>query len=73
MKVRLNGREQDVPDGATVLQVLETARMVKPDVPVRRQGIAVEHNREVVPASQLGDVKVKSGDVLEVVTAFPGG
>jgi thiamine biosynthesis protein ThiS len=73
MKVRLNGRECDVPDDATVLQVLESARLLKPDVPVRRQGVAVERNREVLPASQLDRVKVRAGDVLEVVTAFPGG
>jgi len=73
MTIRFNGREIELPDGLTVLQMLHRLGVLKADVPPGRQGIAVERNRELVPGSRLGDEAVRSGDVFEVVTAFPGG
>lgn len=73
MIIRFNGNNRDVPDGVRLLEWLVSEGVLRPDIPPRRQGVAVERNREVVPASQLAEVRLAEGDELEVVTAFPGG
>jgi sulfur carrier protein len=73
MRIRLNGETHDLPDGLTLLQLLERLGLLKPNVPLRRQGLAVERNREVVPSSQFAETPLRDGDALEIVTAFPGG
>ena len=66
MKVTLNGSEREVPDGATVLALLETAG-------VDRRRCAVEVNLEVVPKAGHGSRRLSPGDRVEVVTMVGGG
>lgn len=73
MRIRLNGEQREVPDGTTVLALLMDSGLIKPGLPPNRQGVAVERNREVIPGSQLAEVRLAPGDELEIVTAFPGG
>jgi thiamine biosynthesis protein ThiS len=66
MTVRVNGRDQDLTDGATVLSLLETAGLQ----PGR---VAVELNGRVVPRTGFHRVHLSEGDVLEVVHFVGGG
>ena len=66
MKVVLNGREREVPEGATVLALLEEAG-------IDRGRVAVEVNREVVPKTRHGERRLAAGDRVEIVTMVGGG
>ena len=66
MKVVLNGAEREVPEGTTVLALLEGAG-------VDRRRCAVEVNLEVVPKSRHGERALVPGDRVEVVTLVGGG
>ena len=66
MKVHLNGAEREVPEGTTVLALLEAAA-------VDRRRCAVEVNREVVPKTRHGERALVPGDRVEVVTMVGGG
>jgi len=66
VKVTLNGEVRDVPDGTTVLALLE-------DAGVDRRKCAVEVNLEVVPRIRHSDRRLAPGDRVEVVTMVGGG
>lgn len=66
MRVALNGAEREVPDGTTVLALLEQAG-------IDRRRIAVEVNREVVPKTRHGERLLAPGDRVEIVTMVGGG
>lgn len=66
MKVVLNGAEREVPEGTTVLALLEGAS-------IDRRRCAVEVNREVVPKTRHGERALAPGDRVEVVTMVGGG
>ncbi|MCK6480044.1 MAG: sulfur carrier protein ThiS [Planctomycetaceae bacterium] len=66
MKVLLNGAEREVPDGTTVLALLEQAG-------IDRRRCAVELNREVVPKASHGARTLAAGDRVEIVTMVGGG
>lgn len=66
MRVLLNGAERDVPEGTTVLALLEEAG-------IDRRRIAVEVNLEVVPKGRHGERRLAPGDRVEVVTMVGGG
>ena len=40
---------------------------------VTQTAIAVAHNGEVIPRTELGDVTLSDGDTLEIVRAVGGG
>jgi sulfur carrier protein len=64
--VTLNGEAREVPEGTTVLALLEGAG-------VDRRRCAVEVNLEVVPKARHGERRLASGDRVEVVTMVGGG
>ena len=66
MRVTLNGAEREVPDGTTVLALLEGAG-------IDRRRCAVEVNLEVVPKTRHGERPLAPGDRVEVVTMVGGG
>lgn len=66
MRVTVNGRPFDVEPGTTLLEFLEAQ-----DLDFR--GIAVARNDEIVPRSNLGDVRLENGDVLEIIRVVAGG
>ena len=66
MKVTLNGEAREVPEGTTVLALLEGAG-------VDRRRCAVEVNLDVVPKTRHGERVLVPGDRVEVVTMVGGG
>ena len=66
MTVTLNGAAREVPEGATVLSLLEGAG-------VDRRRCAVEVNREVVPKTRHAERLLVPGDRVEIVTMVGGG
>ena len=61
-----NGKPRDVPDGATIVDLLRQLGW-KPE------WVVVEHNGEPVERSRLGERRLAEGDRLEVVRAVAGG
>ncbi len=68
MRVRLNGREADLPAGATV-----TAALAALDLPADARGVAVAVDAEVVPRGQWGTHALADGADVEVLHAIQGG
>jgi sulfur carrier protein len=66
MRVTVNGREQEVPDGVTVRALLE--RLALTGGPV-----AVEINRAIVPRAKHALHVVAAGDAIEIVHFVGGG
>ena len=66
MQVRVNGQIQLLADGMTVSQLLER-------LAAKRDGTAVEVNREIVPRSRHAERDLKDGDIVEIVTFVGGG
>ena len=66
MQVRLNGEWRDVPEAATISQLLDQLR-------IKRDGTAVEVNREIVPRARHAESVLKEGDAVEIVTFVGGG
>ncbi len=66
MKVKLNGKEQVIEDGMTVLQLMQKNGVTSP-------GVAVACNSEVVHQKNLGRVLLKEGDEIEIIHAVGGG
>lgn len=66
MTISLNGAETDVPDGATVADML---RQLGKDP----KFLAVERNLELVPRKTHAEVVLQPGDRVEIVTLVGGG
>jgi thiamine biosynthesis protein ThiS len=66
MRLTINGEVREVPAGLTLTALLEHLGLT--DGPV-----AIERNRDVVPRSQHGQVRIEAGDVLEIVQFVGGG
>jgi sulfur carrier protein len=66
MRLSLNGRKEQVPDGLTVTGLLAHLAIVAPRV-------AVEVNGEVIARAQHQNHFLTEGDVVEVVTFVGGG
>jgi sulfur carrier protein len=65
MKIKVNGQERQVPEGANILTLLADAKL-KP------QTVAVEVNRRLVRTEKY-DQPLKAGDEVEIVTFVGGG
>jgi sulfur carrier protein len=66
MDIYLNGELHEVPEGITVLGLVERLKL-----PADR--IAVERNREIVPRRRWESTTLDAGDRLEVVHFVGGG
>lgn len=66
MQIMLNGEAMQIPEGWTVLELVQKIS----DDP---RGIAIERNLEIVPKSLHGNVVLQEGDQLEVVQFVGGG
>jgi thiamine biosynthesis protein ThiS len=64
--IRINGEHRRVPDGVSVIEMLNELGID----PLR---VAVERNLEIVPRSTLGEVCVEDGDDYEIVHFVGGG
>jgi thiamine biosynthesis protein ThiS len=66
MQIRVNGEVRTLPETMTIAALLDQLRL-------KRDGIAVEVNRRIVPRAQHVSSCLKDGDVVEVVTFVGGG
>ena len=66
MKVVANGKPTDVPDGATVADLLALLEL-------GARWVLVERNGEPVARDDLGVTRLADGDRLELVKAVAGG
>jgi sulfur carrier protein len=65
MEIQINDTPTQVSDGTTVAQLLAQLN--------KQQHVAVELNMEVVPRREHGDVVLRPGDQVELVTLVGGG
>ena len=65
MKIKVNGAEQDVPDGTTVAQLIAMHN-------VSPQKVAIELNRRLLRGDKY-ETALKAGDEVEIVTFVGGG
>jgi sulfur carrier protein len=66
MRMTVNGEEREVADGTTLAALLA-------DLAVRRDGVAVALNEDVVPRAEHGARTLHDGDRLEIIVAVAGG
>jgi len=66
MTVSVNGERRELPDGATVAEVVTT-------LTGEERGVAVALNGEVVPRSAWPTTALAEGQSLEVLKAVQGG
>ena len=66
MHITLNGVERELPDDATIADLIAELRLTP-------QHVAVEVNLELVPRAQHREHRLSGGDRLEVVTLVGGG
>ncbi len=66
MRVRINGKERDLPEAITLLQLLQE-RGLDPRM------VVVEHNAQIVPRERYGEIVLREGDTLEIVQMVAGG
>ena len=66
MRITVNGRTEDLPEGATLGVLLAALELAG-------QRVALEVNGEIVPRSRRDGHALREGDRVEVVTAIGGG
>ena len=66
MRLRINGEDRDVADASTVAELVEALGLAG-----RR--VAIEKNREILPASGWSSERLAENDVLEIVHFVGGG
>ena len=66
VRIRVNGEELLLPEGASVAALLDHLRVSLPRV-------AVERNREILPKKEYSATLLREGDVYEVVELVGGG
>jgi sulfur carrier protein len=68
VRVLLNGRESELPAGATLRAAVESL-----DLPAAGRGVAVAVDAEVVPRAQWDTHELTDGARIEVLRAIQGG
>lgn len=66
MQIQLNGKPYALEGEISVAQLADVLKLAPTQV-------AIECNRQIVPRSAYGDVRLKSGDQVEIVTFIGGG
>lgn len=66
MEIRLNGKLREVGQDISIHQLLDTLKLH----PLR---VAVQVNEDIVKRDRYGEVILKSGDTVEVLTIMAGG
>ena len=66
VSISVNGEPRRVRAGASIADMAA-------ELGLKPERVAVERNREIVPRSTLGEVKVAEGDSFEIVTFVGGG
>lgn len=68
MTVKLNGEPIELPEGATIDELVRTA-----GVNGAGRGVAVALDGDVVPRGTWAETEVRDGQSVEVVAAIQGG
>ena len=66
MKLTVNGQPRELPDGATVSDLLRA-------LGAAQHGVAVAVDRRIVPRSALDHTALHDGATVEIVRAVGGG
>ncbi|GIV06016.1 MAG: thiamine biosynthesis protein ThiS [Fimbriimonadales bacterium] len=66
MQVRINGKERELPEPITLLQLLQE-RGIDP------RTVVVEYNYEILPRERYREIVLREGDNLEIVQMTAGG
>ena len=66
MKLTVNGEAREVPQAASVADLLDLLE-------VRAPRVAVEVNRAIVPRARHAEHRLADGDTIEIVTFVGGG
>ena len=66
MEIRLNGKAREVEQDITIHQLLDSLKLH----PLR---VAVQVNDDIIKRDRYGEVILKSGDTVEVLTIMAGG
>ncbi len=66
IQVTINGRNEQLAEGSTLLALLEARALAG-------KRIAVERNGEIVPKGRHAETELADGDRLEIVVAVGGG
>jgi len=66
VQIRVNGKMREVAEGMTLSELLTHLKVH----PLR---VAVQLNTEIVKRERYGEVVLKEGDVVEVLTFMAGG
>ncbi len=66
LNVSVNGKKQQVPQGACVADLIN-------GLSLEGKRFAVERNGEIVPKSTMSNVPLADGDTVEIVVAVGGG
>jgi len=66
MTVIINGERREVPDGLTVIGLLEHLGM-------RKDRVAIERNLDILPRAQWQETRVQPSDSFEIVQFVGGG
>ena len=66
MRVCVNGRERELPDGTTMADLVAMLAL-------QPRRIAVERNRRLVPRNRFAETVLAPEDRIEIVTLVGGG
>lgn len=66
LTISLNGEKRGVEEGTTLDGLLD-------GLMIKRQGIAVEVNREIILKRLYGETRLEEGDSVEIVRMVGGG
>ena len=66
MRIQVNGEPRELPDGLTVVQLLETLQIVP-------ERVVVELNLQILKRAQHAQTVLKEGDQVEIVQFVGGG
>ena len=66
MNIILNGREFQIPPGATIATLIQLRQIKTP-------AYAVERNKQVIPRKLHDSTPLAEGDRIEIVVAVGGG
>ncbi len=66
LKIKVNGEDYTVDNGASVADLLKQLEK-------NPKFLAVENNRELIPRTEHANCKLQNGDEIEIVTLVGGG
>lgn len=66
MIIVINGESREMPEGITVVALLERMGM-------RSDRVAIERNRDILPRARWAETQVQASDSFEIVQLVGGG